>query len=85
MTFQTSKMLPVDMNINFILAHFEQRSKKIRGPMFSVFFMEKNETVRRKIPEAHVIFVTNCWQGKRITAIPCYCSIVYNSQDMQTI
>ena len=31
--------------------------------MFSVFFMEKNETVRRKIPAAHVIFVTNCWQG----------------------
>ena len=38
------------MNINFILAQFEQRSKKSGGPMFSVFFMEKNETVRRKIP-----------------------------------
>ena len=51
------------MSIIFILAQFEQRSKKSGGPMFSVFFMEKNETVRRKIPAAHVIFVTNCWQG----------------------
>ena len=24
-------------------------------------------------------------ETKRVTVIPCYCSIIYNSQDMQTI
>ena len=54
MTFQTSKMLTVAMNINFILAQFEQRSKNSLG-LFSVFFMEKNET-EEKLAAAHVLF-----------------------------
>ena len=37
------------MNINFILARFEPRSKKIRRPICSGFFREKNETIRRQI------------------------------------
>ena len=37
--------------------------QKIRGPMFSVFFMEKNETVRRKSScSSCALWVTNCWQ-----------------------
>ena len=36
------------MNINFILARFEPRSKKIRRPICSGFFREKNETIRRQ-------------------------------------
>ena len=40
--------LLVDMIINFILAQFEQKSKKMRGPVFSIFFMERKESVRRQ-------------------------------------
>ena len=38
------------MNINFILAQFEQRSEKIMVPILSGFFREKIEAVRRQNP-----------------------------------
>ena len=50
--FKPQKLLLVDSNVIFILAQFEQRSKKkkkISGPMLSVLFTEENATVGRKI------------------------------------
>ena len=49
-------MLPIDMNINFILAHFEQRSK-ISGDLCFLFSSwRKVKLVEEKVPAAHVLF-----------------------------
>ena len=44
------------MNINFILAQFEQRSKKIRRPICSGFFREKMRLLEDKGHEAYGLF-----------------------------
>ena len=49
-------MLPVDMNINFILAQFEQRSKKLGGLCFLFSLWRKMKLLEEKVPAAHVLF-----------------------------
>ena len=48
-------MLPVDMNINLILAHFEQRSKKSGGLCFLFSLWRKMKLLEEKVPAAHVL------------------------------
>ena len=48
-------MLPVDMKINFILAHFEQRSKKSGGLCFLFSSWRKMKLLEEKAPAAHAL------------------------------
>ena len=49
-------MLPVDMNINFNLAQFEQRSKKPGDLCFLFSSWRKMQLLEEKVPAAHVFF-----------------------------
>ena len=75
MTFQTSKTLTCWYEYQFHFSLVWTEKQNIRGPMFSAFFMEKSDIVRRKSTcSSCTLWVTNCLQEfSRVCVCVCVC------------